>query len=299
MLDGAQIAIVDHTLPLDIARKCPSVRHVVFLGTGPRSYMNPEELAGIGITVHTIKGYGDTAVAECAIALMWVAARGSPHGPRDARRQLAAHDALQLTGRTIGLIGFGGIAAEVARLALGAGIKVLAWNRTPKTFPGISFVSVDALLAQSDVVSLHLFLCDETEELSVARAHRRDEPRRDPRQHRSRRPGRRGRDDRGDESGHLRHAGLDVYTVEPMPAGHRADNTAERHAVRALRVSHRRGESQPDRGCMGALQKDCEEVGWAKALFAPFPPSNGQIVMLNAGHASLCPPYALWEDENA
>ena len=65
MLDGAEIAIVDHTaLPTDIAKQCTGLKHVVFLGTGARSYMNPEELAELGIAVHLIKGYGDTAVAE-------------------------------------------------------------------------------------------------------------------------------------------------------------------------------------------------------------------------------------------
>src|SRR5947209_20635572 len=76
ILDGAEIAIVDHTaLPTAIAKKCAGLRHVVFLGTGARSYMNPEELAETGISVHLIKGYGDTAVAESAIALMWASAR--------------------------------------------------------------------------------------------------------------------------------------------------------------------------------------------------------------------------------
>ena len=43
ILDGAEIAIVDHTaLPTDVARKCTSLKHVVFLGTGARSYMNPD-----------------------------------------------------------------------------------------------------------------------------------------------------------------------------------------------------------------------------------------------------------------
>ena len=50
LLDGAEIAIVDHTaLPTDIAKKCTGLKHVVFLGTGARSYMNPEELAELGI----------------------------------------------------------------------------------------------------------------------------------------------------------------------------------------------------------------------------------------------------------
>jgi D-3-phosphoglycerate dehydrogenase len=46
LLDGAEIVIIDHTaLPTDVARRCTGLKHVVFLGTGARSYMNPEELA--------------------------------------------------------------------------------------------------------------------------------------------------------------------------------------------------------------------------------------------------------------
>ena len=71
LLDGAEIVIIDHTpLPTEVARRCAGLKHVVFLGTGARSYMHPEELAELGIEVHLIKGYGDTAVAECAIALI-------------------------------------------------------------------------------------------------------------------------------------------------------------------------------------------------------------------------------------
>ena len=102
-----------------IARQCTGLKHVVFLGTGARSYMNPEELAELGIAVHLIKGYGDTAVAECAIALMWAAARGIAAMDREMRAgNWLREDGMQLTGKTLGLIGFGGIAAEVARIAL-------------------------------------------------------------------------------------------------------------------------------------------------------------------------------------
>src|ERR1700760_4719924 len=160
ILDGAEIAIVDHTaLPTDIARKCTGLKHVVFLGTGARSYMNPEELAELGIEVHLIKGYGDTAVAECAIALMWEAARGIAQMDRGMRAgNWLRDDAMQLTGKTLGLIGFGGIAAEVARIALGSGMKVIAWNRSPKKHANVDFVDLDTLLAQSQVVSIHLLL---------------------------------------------------------------------------------------------------------------------------------------------
>src|SRR6187399_845778 len=156
ILDGAEIAIVDHTaLPTDVAKKCAGLKHVVFLGTGARSYMNPEELAELGIEVHLIKGYGDTAVAECAIALMWAGARGLAQMDREMRAgNWLRDDGMQLTGKTLGLIGFGGIAAEVARIALGSGMRVLAWNRTAKQHAGVAFVAIEELLAQSDVVSL-------------------------------------------------------------------------------------------------------------------------------------------------
>ena len=109
---------------------------MVFLGTGARSYMNPEELAELGIDVHLIKGYGDTAVAECAIALMWEGARGLAKMDRGIRAgNWLRDDGMQLTGKTLGLIGFGGIAAEVARIALGSGMRVIAWNRSPKKHP--------------------------------------------------------------------------------------------------------------------------------------------------------------------
>lgn len=221
-LGDAEIAIVDHThLPTDVARRCKNLKHVVFLGTGPRSYMSPQELAQIGVEVHVIKGYGDVAVAECAFALMWAAARSFTKMDRGMRAgNWLRTDAMQITGKTIGLVGFGSIAAEMARLAQGAGMRVLAWNRSKKSHPGVTFVELDELLAQSHVVSLHLLLDDQTRGLISAEriAQMRD-----------------GvilvNTARGaivDEaamiaalkSGKIRHAGLDVYTVEPMTAGH-------------------------------------------------------------------------------
>jgi D-3-phosphoglycerate dehydrogenase len=222
VLDGAEIAIVDHTaLPTEIARKCAGLKHVVFLGTGARSYMNPEELGQIGIAVHLIRGYGDIAVAESTIALMWAAARGIARMDREMRAgNWLREDGMQLTGKTLGLIGFGGIAAEVARIASGSGMRVLAWNRTPKSFAGVEFVDLDTLLAQSHVVSLHLLLNDETRGfLSSQRIA-------------AMKPGiiliNTARGALVDEaammsalkSGHIRHAGLDVFNIEPLPVDH-------------------------------------------------------------------------------
>jgi D-3-phosphoglycerate dehydrogenase len=222
ILDGAEIAVVDHTaLPTEIAKQCTGLKHVVFLGTGARSYMNPEELGQLGIAVHLIKGYGDTAVAESAIALMWASARVIAQMDREMRAgNWLREDGMQLTGKTLGLIGFGGIAAEVARIATGSGMRVIAWNRTPRNFPGVEFVTLEKLLADSQVVSLHLLLNDETKGflsrdkiaamrpgvifVNTARAAIVDE-------------------DAMIEaltSGHIRHAGLDVFNIEPLPGDH-------------------------------------------------------------------------------
>jgi len=222
VLDGAEIAIVDHTaLPTGIARQCAGLRHVVFLGTGARSYMNPEQLSELGIAVHLIRGYGDTAVAESTIALMWAAARGIAQMDREIRAgNWLREDGMQLTGKTLGLIGFGGIAAEVARIALGSGMRVIAWNRTPKNFAGVEFVTLDRLLAESHVVSLHLLLNDETRGFVSGQRIA------------AIRPGvilvNTARGALVDEaamidalkSGHIRHAGLDVFNIEPLPADH-------------------------------------------------------------------------------
>ncbi len=165
VLGDAEIAWIDHTyLPTDVAKQCKGLKHVVFLGTGARSYMNIEELAALGIEVHLIKGYGDTAVAECAFALMWAAAKGFANMDRGMRAgNWLRIDGMQLTGKTVGLVGYGGIAAEMARLCLGAGMKVLAWNRSKKDAPdGVTFVELDQLLKLSHVVSMHLLLNDET-----------------------------------------------------------------------------------------------------------------------------------------
>jgi D-3-phosphoglycerate dehydrogenase len=220
---GYDFIFDDHSqLPTEAMRACSSLKHVIFLGTGARSYMNPEELAELGITVHIIKGYGDTAVAEHSIALMWAAARGLAAMDRGMREgNWIRTEGMELTGKTLGLLGFGGIAAEVARIAAGSGMRVLAWNRTPKSASGVTFVDLDTLLAESQVLSVHLLLNDETRGflsaerlgklrqgailVNTARAAVVDEAAMIAML----------------ESGHLRHAALDVFNTEPLPAGHR------------------------------------------------------------------------------
>ncbi len=222
LLAGYDFVLNDHTqMPTEAMRACKGLKHVIFLGTGARSYMNPEELAELGITVHIIKGYGDTAVAEHTIALMWAAARGLAGMDRGMRAgNWIRTEGMELTGKTLGLIGYGGIAAEVARIAAGSGMRVLAWNRTAKTAENVTFVDLETLLAESQVLSLHLLLNDETRGfLNAERVGRI-------------RPGailvNTARGALVDEaamlaaleSGQLRHAALDVFDIEPLPEAH-------------------------------------------------------------------------------
>jgi D-3-phosphoglycerate dehydrogenase len=219
---GYDFVFNDHSqMPTAAMQECVGLKHVVFLGTGARSYMNPEELAELGINVHIIKGYGDTAVAEHSIALMWAAARGIAAMDSGMRAsQWFRTEGMELTNKTLGLLGYGGIGAEVARIAHGSGMKVQAWNRSPKQVAHVMFTDIDTLLATSDVLSVHLLLNDETKGflskdrlaqmkkgailVNTARGAIVDE----------------AAMIEALRNGHLRHAALDVFATEPLPAGH-------------------------------------------------------------------------------
>ncbi len=220
VLAGYDIALDDHSyMPTNLVARCKQLKHIVFLGTGAASYMNVDELKGRGVTVHTIKGYGDTAVAEHSIALMLAASRDIARMDREVRAGIwTPQEGVQLLGKTLGVIGLGGIGREVARIGKGMGMQVIGWNRTRRA--GVPLVDIDTLLARSDVVSLNLVLNDETRGfLNAARIARM-------------KPGvilvNTARGALVDEaaliaalqSGHIRHAGLDVFHAEPLKPDH-------------------------------------------------------------------------------
>ncbi len=221
LLDGYTIALDDHSyMQTELVAQCAALKHVVFLGTGAASYMNVDELNARGVTVHTIKGYGDTAVAEHTIALMFAAARDVARMDREVRSGVwTPQEGVQLSGKTLGVIGLGGIGAEVARIGCGIGMQVIGYNRTPKQAP-CPLVDIDTLLARADVVSMNLVLNDDTRGflgkeriarmkpeailVNTARGALVDEAALVA----------------ALQSGHIRHAGLDVFQAEPLKAGH-------------------------------------------------------------------------------
>jgi D-3-phosphoglycerate dehydrogenase len=222
IIKGYDIAIDDHSyMPTPLVAQCPDLKHIVFLGTGPASYMDVGEIEGRGIKVHIIKGYGDTAVAEHSIALMVAAARDVARMDREIRSGAwITHEGVQLKDKTLGVIGLGGIGREVARIGAGFGMNVIGWNRTKHADIKVPLVDIDELLAKSDVVSMNLTLGDETRGfLSKARIARM-------------KPGaifvNTARGALADEaaliaalqSGHIGHAGLDVFHDEPLKTDH-------------------------------------------------------------------------------
>ncbi len=197
LLDGYAIALDDHSyMPTELVTQCKSLKHIVFLGTGAASYMNVDELKHHGVHVHTIKGYGDTAVAEHTIALMFAAARDIARMDREVRSGVwTPQEGVQLHGKTLGVIGLGGIGREVAHIGKGVGLHVIGWNRTRRA--GVPIAELDALLEKSDVVSINLTLNEHTRGFPQCRTHRPHEARRNPHQYRTRCADRRGGADRG------------------------------------------------------------------------------------------------------
>jgi len=222
LLEGYAICLDDHSyMPTPLLAQCRSLKHIVFLGTGAASYMNIAELGELGIKVHIIKGYGDTAVAEHTIALMFAAARDLARMDRTLRSGTwKPLEGMQLLGKTLGVIGLGGIGREVARIATGIGMNVIAYNRSKSADATVPMVDIDTLLAQSDIVSMNLTLSDETRGfLNADRIARM----------------KKGailintaRADLVDEaamlaalkSGQIGHAALDVYHAEPLKKDH-------------------------------------------------------------------------------
>jgi len=164
LIEGYDTVVNDATyFDEETLKRCAGLKHIVFLGTGAASFVDLAAAAKVGIKVSTIAGYGDTTVAEHAMGLVFAAARhiGTMHAMvRNAGWR--PMQGMELRGKTIGIVGLGGIGREMVRIASGIGLKAVAWNRSPRPEAGVPMVDIDELLRQSDIVSLHLGLNDQT-----------------------------------------------------------------------------------------------------------------------------------------
>ena len=147
---------------------------VAFSGTGVASYIDLNKAGSYGIRVCNVVHYGDHAVAEHAFALLFEVVR---HVGRLNEQVHAGSwngaDGIALNGKTIGLVGFGGIGQRVARIAQAFGMKVCVWNShlDPAAVESIGVTPVDdigELFGSVDIVSLHMPLLEATRGIVTA-----------------------------------------------------------------------------------------------------------------------------------
>ena len=155
--------------PSSLVSRLPRLK--MFGLTGSRAALI--DIAGMisrGITVcYTSGGPSGSSTAELALGLMLAAARSIPAGDvavRAGRFQRGTEAGSVLEGKCIGLIGLGRIGARMAAYCCALGMKVLAWSQNlteeAAQAAGATRVSKEELLAQADVVSLHLVLSQRT-----------------------------------------------------------------------------------------------------------------------------------------
>lgn len=126
-----------------------------------------------GIVIANVPSYSTESVAELNIAFMFALSHKIILADKLFREDLEevdigsskAHRLLgfDLRNKTIGIIGLGSIGARTAELAVGMGMKVIGYNRSPKEIPGVRMVGLEELLALSDVISINIALVKETE----------------------------------------------------------------------------------------------------------------------------------------
>jgi glyoxylate reductase len=148
----------------------PTVRHVASYGVGV-NHIDLDACRARKVLVTNTPGVLTDATADHAMALLLAAARRVAEGDRLVRAggwkalDPAFMLGTEVTGKTLGIVGFGRIGQAVARRAAGFGMSILYASPRPMDYPGARRVPLEALLAESDFVSLHTPLTKDTENL--------------------------------------------------------------------------------------------------------------------------------------
>lgn len=158
----------------EVMDACPNLRFIGVFATG---YNNIDIVAAKekGICVCNVPGYSTDSVAQHTFALILhyyssVAkyADTVANGDWVYSKLFTYFDIpfYELSGKTLGIVGYGAIGKKVARIALAFGMKVLIYTRTaPENDNSVEIVSLDELMSRSDVVTLHCPLTDKTEKM--------------------------------------------------------------------------------------------------------------------------------------
>jgi phosphoglycerate dehydrogenase-like enzyme len=207
--------------PAAVIQAAPQLRLICISGTGVED-VDVAEATRRRIAVANVVGSANRAVAELCVALMFACARGLPVQDRSVRAgEWRSSPGMELGGKTLGIVGLSGISSELIPMARGLGMRVVSWSRNNDPAraerAGATAVSLDEVLENADVVSLHLRLNAETRHFLDAK--------RIARMKRGAILVNTARGGLVDEaalvealrSGRLQGAGLDVFAVEPLP----------------------------------------------------------------------------------
>lgn len=154
-LKEADIAVVGWTtLPAAAINSAKSLKYIALAQTG-YEFIDLEAAKTKGVLVSNAPGYSRQSVAEYAFALALAAMRHIPQADRVARQSPVPAEELlgnELYGKTLGILGLGSIGSRIGKIGQGFDMRVIGHSRTAKNLRGIQDVSLDELLAQSDVL---------------------------------------------------------------------------------------------------------------------------------------------------
>tara|TARA_Y100000588_G_scaffold39600_4_gene37894 strand:- start:4715 stop:5683 length:969 start_codon:yes stop_codon:yes gene_type:complete len=157
------------TWPGEVLEQLPELKFISTCGIGTDS-IDLVACRELGITVSNIPGRTAPVVAEHAFALMLAISRKTSYFTAAMKRN-DWHQVLStsLSGKTLGVIGTGNIGTEMIRLSRAFGMEVIAWSFNPDDDKaqklGFRYVERDDVFSQSDVVSLHVKLTDDSRHL--------------------------------------------------------------------------------------------------------------------------------------
>lgn len=155
--DADAVVLSNFPFPAEVIQASPVLKYICVAFTG-FDHIDMEAAKERGIQVANASGYSTVAVAELVFGLTLNLLRKLPAADQAVRAGKNSQGliGLELAGRTFGIIGLGHIGSQVAQIAQAFGCKVLAYNRSHKDIPGVNQVPLDQVLAESDIISIHL-----------------------------------------------------------------------------------------------------------------------------------------------
>ena len=155
--------------PAEALRQLPNLKLIAALSIGV-DMIDLAAARDCGVVVCNLPGRTAPVVAEHAVALMYATARRLAEQTAAIRAgQWPSGHSVSLRGKTVGIVGTGNIGSEFARICAALGMRCIAWTFSPDSERaarlGVEYVGMDRLLAEADVVSLHLRLSPQSQGL--------------------------------------------------------------------------------------------------------------------------------------